>query len=108
MQVQHAFDIKGVVGTKTPACRSPVKPSAAQADTGRDPDDWTSRWQPGRTGRTAGYAAFSSTHTWTKGANRSALAGQASSPSLGGTATSAAEKPLFPALSAVDAKLGMC
>ena len=50
----------------------------------------------------------SPTHTGTKGANRSALAGQASSLDLGGTATSAAEKPLFPALSAVDAKLGMC
>ena len=82
-----------------------VDPSADQADTGSAPDGWTNRWQPGRAGRTAGYAAFSPTHTRTKGAHRSALTGQASSLDLGGAATSTAEKPLFPAPSAVDAKI---
>ena len=51
------------------------------------------------------YAAFSPTHTGTKAAHRSAITGQSSSLSRGGTATSPAEKPLFPALSAVDVKI---
>ena len=57
------------------------------------------------TGRTEVCAAFSPTHTRTKGASWSALTGPASSLSLGGATTSTAEKPLFPALSAVDAKI---
>ena len=106
VQVQHDFDIKGVVGIKNTSLPSPRwTPPQRRPIPGEIQTTGPAGGNQAVTGRTAGYAVFSPTHTRTKGAHRSALTGQASSLSLGGTATSAAEKPLFPALSAVDVKI---
>ena len=106
MHVQSDFDIKGAVRTKKTVCCPPGGPSRNSGQY-RERSRWLAQpgWYPGRTGRTEGYAAYPPRIPGQRAPTGLPSPGRLPPSASAVATTSTAEKPLFPALSAVDAKI---